>query len=549
MTKYIRKKNRNKAPVFREGEIYAIIYARVSSDKQAIEGNGLDSQVQRCREYVNKKGYILLEDHVFRDAASGKGSYTTRLGQVGVFDLADKYPHRKYVLIVDDTSRLARDLNGHFEFRNLLKLRGVGIESPNFQFSEEPEGIAMEGVIAVMNQFQREGNRRQVIQKQKARLMNGYWPFRPKAGYSSIPDSTHGGKLSVPDDKGIKFLKPVLEGFADGTYVKKIDACEALVKSGFWEKQRPEKYIDKFTAILTNPFYAGDIYYPDWEVPRHRGKHEALISYETFDRIQKRLENGDRVKRIRRDTSPDFPLRGLLDCKCCGRNLTAAWTNKKRGHYGYYYCQNPECDCYGKMCKMQDVEEGFKEVLEKSRLKPEVGKLVEAVFADAWEEEMSSLKTAERLKARAISELEERERGFAEAAVEAKTEAVKRSFENQLEKVSEELVSLKAETSLSTIDTSIPYKIAIGKAVQLVESPYSVWEILDVREKHQLFWLLFEKKLAYSKKDGYWNTKNTATAVLFAEFALANPRDVEVWRVELQSENDNESESTTHSTG
>ena len=37
----------------------AIIYCRVSSDRQVKEGNGLDSQEKRCRDFAISKGYLV----------------------------------------------------------------------------------------------------------------------------------------------------------------------------------------------------------------------------------------------------------------------------------------------------------------------------------------------------------------------------------------------------------------------------------------------------------------------------------------------------------
>lgn len=37
----------------------ALIYCRVSSIKQRLEGSGLESQEQRCRAYADDKGYVV----------------------------------------------------------------------------------------------------------------------------------------------------------------------------------------------------------------------------------------------------------------------------------------------------------------------------------------------------------------------------------------------------------------------------------------------------------------------------------------------------------
>ena len=51
----------------------AVIYCRVSSTKQTIEGSGLSSQESRCREFARQRGFEVLE--IFSDDISGKHRY------------------------------------------------------------------------------------------------------------------------------------------------------------------------------------------------------------------------------------------------------------------------------------------------------------------------------------------------------------------------------------------------------------------------------------------------------------------------------------------
>ncbi|MBT9161159.1 MAG: hypothetical protein DDT26_02460 [Dehalococcoidia bacterium] len=47
----------------------AVIYCRVSTKRQAKEGNGLESQETRCREYASFRGHDVVR--VFTDDMSG----------------------------------------------------------------------------------------------------------------------------------------------------------------------------------------------------------------------------------------------------------------------------------------------------------------------------------------------------------------------------------------------------------------------------------------------------------------------------------------------
>lgn len=75
-----------------------------------------------------------------------------------------------------------------------------------------------------------------------------------------------------------------------------------------------EVRFDRVTFILKHTIYAGFIEKPEWNVPLTKGKHEALISYDTHLIIQDRL-NDRAVAPARKDIDQDFPLRGFLVCE------------------------------------------------------------------------------------------------------------------------------------------------------------------------------------------------------------------------------------------
>lgn len=373
-----------------EGErIYtdAVIYARVSTETQARDGHGLDAQERRCRDYAIQKGYAVVE--VFKDAYTGAGNFMERAGMRNLFAFLDARPYENYIVIFDDLKRAARDTSEHLRLAAELKVRNVRRESPNHSFDESPEGHFIETILAGHAQLEREQNRRQVVQKMKARLENGYWTFGPKKGYKHERTKEH-GILAVPSREGLEILKPALEEFAYGMLSRKIDVCRYLVERGFWPGKRPEKYLDKLTPILTDPFYCGDIAYPDWGVARRKGKHEGVITPEIFDLIQQRLNRSGSTTRIRTDISEEFPLRGLLVCPACNSNLTGASSRSGTGAlYPYYFCQNRTCSLRTKSLRKADVEKDFRALLARNRLKDTVVPLARTVFDRIWEQEVA----------------------------------------------------------------------------------------------------------------------------------------------------------------
>jgi len=144
----------------------AIIYCRVSSQKQVEEGHGLEGQEQRCRQYVKSVGYEVIK--VFKDEGIS-GGITDRPGMRELLSFLDKQKE-KIVVVIDDIKRLARDVTGHFELRNAIYSRNATLESPSYKFEETPTGKFIETVLAGASELERSQNAQQVTNRMKARF-------------------------------------------------------------------------------------------------------------------------------------------------------------------------------------------------------------------------------------------------------------------------------------------------------------------------------------------------------------------------------------------
>ncbi|GAA3762123.1 hypothetical protein GCM10022270_21110 [Terriglobus aquaticus] len=76
----------------------------------------LQDQERSCREYAEKNGIILLDDHIYQDAAQS-GTNTRNRPGFGALRAAMKRKPREFgVVLFDDTSRCARDVHDILEF-------------------------------------------------------------------------------------------------------------------------------------------------------------------------------------------------------------------------------------------------------------------------------------------------------------------------------------------------------------------------------------------------------------------------------------------------
>ncbi len=505
-----------------------LVYARVSSKRQEIDGSGLQSQENRCISDLVSIG--VPHEKTFPDSFTGGGDFMNRPAMSALLAHIDAHPYKKFVVVFDDLKRFARDVQFHIKLRAAFKVRGVLLRCLNFNFEDTPEGEFVETILAAQGELERKQNRRQVVQKMKARLEAGYWPFGAKRGYIQIKDTRH-GKLSVPSKDGMEILKPAMEAFANGTFVRVMDLARHLVSKGFW-KCAPEKCAYILANMLRDPFFVGDTEYVPWEVSRRKGQHQGLIDIETFTLIQKRLRKEELgTTRIRMDINPDFPLRGLLSCDHCRGHLTAGWS--KRHTQPYYICHNRGCNFYGKSIRRKDIEDQFQVILKKNTLKAPVGKLVSRVFDKVWQEEIDLLKKDSERQNQSKVELEEKARQLTDLILRAKTDAMQRLYESQAESIANQLQDF--EENQIEIDLSIPYRTALDKAIGLLKKPHIVWEKLPVVEQHQLFYFIFEQKLNYNYETGYRTDQIPHATRLFEELATENTNDVEMARIELAS--------------
>ena len=155
--------------------ITAVVYCRVSSAAQMQKGHGLASQETRCREFARLKGYEVVK--IFTDEAVSGGLINRPGMQAMLSFLRANRKSGNYVVLIDDISRLARDIRAHLDLRSAISDVGARLESPSIEFGEDSDSILVENLLAAVSQHQREKNAETTRNRMRARRMKGYWPF------------------------------------------------------------------------------------------------------------------------------------------------------------------------------------------------------------------------------------------------------------------------------------------------------------------------------------------------------------------------------------
>ena len=508
-----------------------IVYARVSSRSQETEGSGLQSQESRCKAYLDSKGIIHHES--FLDSFTGGGDFLQRPAMRKLLSYIDKHPKNKFLVVFDDLSRFARDVQFHIKLRTEFKIRGVLLHCLNFKLEDSIEGEFIETLIACQNEYHRKKNRAQVIERQNGRFQSGHWGFRPVVGYKKIRDKLL-GTIEVQNEKA-PFVKEALEGFANLRFLHKVDAVKYLQSNNvISKKQSSYKGIAAFDKMLREIFYAGFIEKPERNIKRRLGNHEPLISLETFEKNQKRL-NSSHTAFVRRDVRDDFELRGLVNCAHCNQKYTGAPSKGKLGvRYPYYKCANKTCQAYGKSIRAEKLHCDFEELLSCVSPCSEIMSLTDAILDDVW---ANTLKDKDRAQSKHIGQkrlLEEQLEALMHQVIRTTNEVVRSQYEKQIEKIGLEIESLEQKIN-SAYDYKVPNRTSRVEVLNVLKNPALAWENYNVHQKQRFFSFIFEENLSYSKENGYRTPLYTLPLRIFEQINTQNVQNVEVAGIEPAS--------------
>ncbi len=513
------------SPIMRK----ALIYCRVSSQRQVEEGHGNEGQEKRCRDRAKEKGYPVAA--VFPDEGVS-GSLFERPAMKRLIEYLDTHPADDFVIIFDDLSRFARDVRVHLKMKTELVSRGALLECLNFQFDDSPEGEFIETILAGKAQLDRQQNRRQVINRMKARLEMGYWVFDCPPGYKYISHPAH-GKLLAGDQPKATIIKEALEGFSTGLLQSQKDVQIFLQNRDFFHKIKGDRvHFEQVKRLLTRVLYTGYLSYPKWKIPLTKGHHEALISMDTFNRIQARLKEKEKVPN-RKDINIVFPLRGFILCSYCGNPFTASLSKGRSSKYPYYRCKSKDCILTGKSIRKSDLEGEFEKLLGDAKPKPELLGLAKIVVLDAWNKKMNSVSDSSRHTKSKVADIEKEIGVLLSRIGKAKNENIIGVYEQKI--VDLTLTKEKLDHQVAKFAHKTDFETALKEVLEFLQKPLENWRDGSLQKKRTVMKLAFREKLRFDTRNGFGTANYSLPFELFSHSKLNRARLVEMAGVEPAS--------------
>lgn len=405
------------------------VYVRVSTVEQA-EGHSLLSQREACEAFITQQGGEVAA--VYEDAGFSATSTDRPAFQRMLADAAEGAFNALVVLRYD---RFARSLEDWIVVRRALERKGIRVVSVTEPIDTSPMAPILEALHGGLAEWYSRDLSVKVARGHRKRgekgLMLGSVPF----GYREAANPREEPPTVVPDEA--EAVRRAFEAFASGATMVAVAA--ELNRRGFRTRYRARRGSDEqdgrawtsqsVSALLATETYTGMV--------THHGEvlgpglHEAIISRELFEQVQRRRRSSR--GRPARDRRQQYVLRGIARCAGCGHPLQGNRTKSGKG-YRYYResasRRGVECPMSGLSVRADWLEAEVDALVARFRMPADVREQVLALLAADAEE------PAEARRAR----LEERRRRlgklFADLSIsEVEYEAQRRALDAELDRL------------------------------------------------------------------------------------------------------------------
>ena len=361
----------------------AVIYARVSSKEQAVEGYSIDAQLKLLREYAATQGLKVAEEFVEVETAKRAGR--TQFG--AMIDFLRRRRRTCKTILVEKTDRLYRN------FRDYVTLDDLDLEvhfvKEGFTLSEEAQSTQkfMHTIKVALAKHYIDNLSEETRKGMTEKAAQGTWPSYAPIGYVNVGDNGH-RKVAL-DPERAPLVRQVFEWYAQGgTSISEVHG--KAVEAGLRTRAGKPIARSMIGTLLGNAFYTGRFVWKGREYP---GDHDALVSLDLFQRVQAELRHDGKPlvmpKRV-------FAYGGLVRCAHCGCSVTA---EMKKGKYVYYHCTGGRGPCDRPYIREEALEEKLGELVRAVTIPPEAVEMIVTALRDSHRDEREfHAATVERLQ-------------------------------------------------------------------------------------------------------------------------------------------------------
>ena len=202
------------------------IYARYSSDLQ--RQSSAEDQIRKCQSYADSKGWTVLHEYIKRDEEITGAALAGRPALKLLIAEAKRRPLPFDRILIDDTSRLARNLPDALNMVDTLRFHGVGVTFVSQEIDTlDKSARQLVTFNGMMDEQLLVGLADKVHRGQEGRVLKGLNPGGKLYGYTNVPilNPNRPGKYGMPAVDGVdqkinpeqaEIVRRVFEMYASG---------------------------------------------------------------------------------------------------------------------------------------------------------------------------------------------------------------------------------------------------------------------------------------------------------------------------------------------
>ena len=334
------------------------IYCRKSSEAEDRQVLSIESQKRELiKVFVEKEKLNIVE--ILEESFSAKAPGRT------IFDSMIKRIERGQAngIISWHPDRLARNSVDGGKIIYLLDTgKIIDLKFSTYTFENTSQGKFMLSIIFGQSKYYVDSLSENVKRGNRTKLEKGWWPGPAPLGY--INDKVE--KTIIKDSERFPLIRKMWELMLTGNYsppkILEIATHDLGLRTPK-KKKLGDKPLSLSTIykVFTNSFYCG-LMERNGEV--YKGKHEPMITFEEFDRVQILLGRKGKPNPKRHT----FAFTGMVRCAECGCLITAEEKiNRYSYHYTYYHCtkKKREIKCQQPSIRVEELEKQILDYLRK----------------------------------------------------------------------------------------------------------------------------------------------------------------------------------------
>ena len=347
------------------------IYARFSTDNQNEES--IESQVEKCKEFIEREGWTLNPDHIYPDYAIS-GATNKRPGLQNLMASARRKPRAFDRVVVFSKSRISRSSLQELKITAELERQGIEVVSASepFHTMKGSGRVAAESAIRMVNEVYLAQVAEHVKRGQDHTASRGFkttWaPYGYRNDWVPDPSASMDKRTGQPrirlkwvvDLEQAEVVKRLFNEYLQGNGFKKL--ASKLNEKGVRAPRSDSWAPSAIREMLRNQSYLGwyclgkssRIKGPDgrkryidnpmdqWRI--YKNAHEPIVTKDLFEKVQKRMAKiAKKYKKISHAKAEhsNYLLTGLINCAVCEGNFTVQSTKAKAGEpprYWHYVC-------------------------------------------------------------------------------------------------------------------------------------------------------------------------------------------------------------------